>query len=218
MLYHDRQEAGRRLAVSLGAFTAAPDTAVLALPRGGIPVAAALARVLRLPLDVLAVRKLTAPQEPELALGAVARGGVTILNPEVLADLGLSAAQVRALAAREMERVEGWEGALRGGRPAVDPQGKTILAVDDGLATGASMRAAVLALRQAGAARVIAAIPVGSASACRELARVTDQTVCLQTPQRFQAVGEWYRNFPQLTDAEARQWLAAACSAPAPAA
>lgn len=214
MVYRDRQDAGRQLAASLGAFAAAPETAVFALPRGGIPVAAEVARILRLPLDVFVVRKLVLPSEPELALGAVARGGVTVVNHELLAQLGVAEAELAALAAREQERARAMEAALRGARPPVDPRQQSILAVDDGLATGASMRAAVAALRRAGAARVIAAAPVGSESACRELARLADQTVCLQTPEPFYAVGEWYHSFPQLSDAGARRWLAAEGAVP----
>lgn len=214
MVYRDRQDAGRQLAARLGAFAGAPETAVFALPRGGIPVAAEVARILRLPLDVFVVRKLVLPSEPELALGAVASGGVTAVNHELLPPLGVAEADLAAWAAREQERLREMERALRGARPALDPRQQTILVVDDGLATGASMRAAVQALRRAGAARVIAAAPVGSAAACREVARLADQTVCLRTPAPFYAVGEWYHSFPQLTDAEARRCLAAAAAVP----
>lgn len=221
MVFQDRQEAGKQLAAALGAFAGAPETAVLALPRGGIPVAAVAARVLRLPWDMFVVRKVALPSEPELALGAVASGGVTVLNHELLVRLGVAEAEAQAWAAREHQRVSQMEAELRGGRsarPTVDPRGQTILVVDDGLATGASTRAAIQALRRAGATRLVAAAPVGSAQACREIAAIADQVVCLQSPEPFFAVGEWYGSFPQLTDEEVRGWLASAGMDPGEAA
>lgn len=180
-------------------------------------MAAEVARELRLPLDILVVRKLSLPQEPELALGAVASGGAVALNLDLLERLGLSELDLGPVIARERMHVEALDQALRGAHPRLDIRRRTALVVDDGLATGATMRAAVAALQEAGAERVIGAAPVGAAASCRELARHADQMICLETPEPFHAVGEWYQEFPQVSDEEARRYLAASWRAVAKA-
>lgn len=190
---------------------------VLALPRGGIPVAAEVARELRLPLDILVVRKVSLPQEPELALGAVASGGAVALNWDLMERLGVGEEDLAPVIARERKHVEALDQSLRGSHPRLDLRRRTALVVDDGLATGATMRAAVAALQRAGAERVIGAVPVGAAATCREVARHADQMICLETPEPFYAVGEWYQEFPQVSDEEARRYLAASWKAVAKA-
>lgn len=182
---------------------------VLALPRGGVPVGYEVARELRLPLDVLVVRKLGAPGQEELALGAVAGAGVLVLNPEVVRAFGLREEQIDALAARERVEIARREALYRSGRAALDVAGHTAILVDDGLATGSTMKAAVESLRPV-AARLVVAVPVGSSGASEELRRAADEVVCLQMPERFQAVGEFYRDFNQTSDTEVQELLAVA--------
>jgi predicted phosphoribosyltransferase len=206
--FRDRTAAGRALARALGEYRDRADTVVLALPRGGVPVAYEVARALSLPLDVFVVRKLGVPRHPEYAMGAIASGGVTVMNPDVVAALHVLPAEVDAV-----RKVEGWELARRetadrSGRPSFAVRGKTVLVVDDGMATGATMRAAVEALRQRGAARIAVAVPVGAPEACRALRPLVDQVICLRTPEPFQAVGLWYDGFEQTTDDEVRDLLA----------
>jgi predicted phosphoribosyltransferase len=206
----DRIEGGRALADLLGQYARRPDTVVLALPRGGVPVAYEVARALGVPLDVFLVRKLGAPMHEELAMGAIASGGVRVLNHEVVRELDIQPEQIEATAAREAKELQRRERHYRDGRPAPEVRGRTVILVDDGLATGTTMRAAVAALRQQEPARIIVAVPVGAAQSCEELAEEADEVVCVRTPQPFYAVGLWYRNFAQTSDEEVRELLARA--------
>ena len=205
--FHDRRYAGRQLGAALAA-RQLPNPLVLGLPRGGVPVAYEVARSLGAPLDVLVVRKLGHPQQPELALGAVASGGVRVLNPAVMTDV--SAAELEAITARERAEVESREERYRRGRPAVDPAGHTAILVDDGLATGATMRAAVMAVRERSPAAVVVAVPVAPRSALGLLADQADDIVCLARPAVFFAVGQCYDDFAQVTDEEVAALLDAA--------
>ena len=218
MLFQDRADAGRQLAAQLAPFAEAPGVRVLALPRGGVPVGYEVARALHAPLDVFVVRKLGVPWQPELAMGAIASGGTRVLNAEVVRSLGIRSEEIERVAMREQQELEQRERSYRGNRPPLDLQGKTVLLVDDGLATGSSMRAAVRALQAApprapvpqnenGPARVIIAVPVAAAQTCEELRAEGHEVVCAATPEPFMAVGQWYREFSQTTDAEVRELL-----------
>lgn len=200
--FRDRREAGQRLAEALKAHANRDDVVVLALPRGGVPVAFEVAQALRVPLDLFLVRKLGAPGHPEFAMGAIAAGGVQVLSQDVIAHLGVSPAMVEQVAARERAELDRRDKAYHGDRPKAALQGKTVIVIDDGLATGSTMEAAVSALRHSGARRIIAAAPVGARDSCQRLRAVADEVVCLQTPEPFNAVGLWYRTFDQTADAE----------------
>lgn len=207
--YRDRQDAGAQLADALLDY-AGPETVVVGLPRGGMPVAAEVASRLGAPLDVFVVRKLGVPYQPELAMGAIASGGVLVRNERVLRllpDAEDSLAQVRQ---RELAVLAAREAMYRGQRPALDLAGKRVIVVDDGVATGATMKAAVKALRKSGASSVVVAVPVGAPDTCRELEAMADGLVCLQTPRLFSAVGEWYEDFGQTTDEEVGEILRSA--------
>lgn len=205
--YRDRREAGRRLAAGLAAYRGRTDVLVLGIPRGGVPVAYELARALGAPLDVIVVRKLGVPFQPELAMGAIASGGIRVLNVDVVEELGYPDSVIEAVAERELRELERREHAYRGERPALDPAGKTAIVADDGLATGSSMRAAVTSLRTRAAAAVVVAVPVGAQSTCREIGRIADDMVCPLQPETFMAVGQWYEDFGQTSDDEVRQLL-----------
>lgn len=212
-LYLDRADAGRRLAQALAARPSdqvgtAP--LVLGLPRGGVPVAYEVARALEAPLDVLVVRKLGMPGREELALGAVASGGVEVLNEELVRSLRVQPAALEAVRARELAELARREREYRGLRPPLDVRGKRVIVVDDGVATGATVRAAIEALRQAGASHVTLAVPVASPDAARQLEQLVDDLVCPATPERFGSVGQWYRSFDQTSDKEVRAILARA--------
>lgn len=207
-IFRDRADAGRRLATELARYQDSADAIVLALPRGGVPVGAEVARELRLPLDVLVVRKLGAPGQPELAMGAIASGGAVVMNPEVRSYFADQREVIDAITRREQAELARREKAYRGSRPPLDVSGKSIILVDDGAATGASMRAAVAALRAMGAKRVIAALPVCSAEAERLLSMEADEVACVEVPRSFYAVGQWYEFFDQTTDEEVRKLLA----------
>lgn len=207
MLFLDRIDAGRQLAGALSEFADQRDTLVLALPRGGVPVGFALAQELRLALDVFLVRKLGVPVQRELAMGAVASGGVRFLNTEVIRELAITPEQVEHVTALELEELGRRERVFREGFPPLEISGKTVLLVDDGLATGSTMRAAVKALQQAAPERVIVAVPVGSAATCDLLRAEADRVICLATPPSFFAVGQWYRDFTQTSDDEVRELL-----------
>lgn len=209
MRFMDRREAGRALARALRKMPGLNDALVLALPRGGVPVGYEVARALGLPLDVLVVRKLGVPGQEELAMGAVSGSGVLVVNPDVVRALGIGQEQIEARAAHERAEIARREALYRGGRSALDVAGRTALVVDDGLATGSTMMAAVRSLRPV-AGRVVVAVPVGSRAACEDLRRVADEVICLQTPEPFHAVGEFYEDFWQTSDAEVAELLAEA--------
>jgi predicted phosphoribosyltransferase len=213
MTFHDRTDAGRRLAAKLQRLAGRDDVIVLALPRGGVPVGFEVARALGAPLDVFLVRKLGVPGREELAMGAIASGGVRVVNEEVVRMLGLGEDELDAAAADELAEMRRREEAYRDGRPAPDVTGKTVVLVDDGLATGSTMRAAVQAVRKLGPKRVIVAVPVGAGDTCRAFRDVADEVVCLHAPEHFYAVGNWYEEFTQTTDDEVRELLATSTTA-----
>jgi erythromycin esterase-like protein/hypoxanthine phosphoribosyltransferase len=205
--FRNRNEAGRLLAEKLTAYANRPDVLVLALPRGGVPVAYEVARALGAPLDVFLVRKLGVPGYEELAMGAVATGGARVLNDQIVQRLGIPRYIIDAVAAREQQELARRERLYRGGRPPPDVRGRTVILVDDGLATGATMRAAIMALRQLQPARIIVAVPTASPETCDELKTEADDVVCGITPEPFLAVGHWYEDFSQITDEEVRDLL-----------
>ena len=208
MLFRDRTDAGRRLAARMTEYAGRSDVLVLALPRGGVPVAFEVARALRAPLDVFLVRKLGVPGQEELAMGAIASGGVRVVNEAVVQHLDIAPEMIDAVTAREQGELERRERAYRDDRPAPDVRGRTVILVDDGLATGSTMRAAALALRQQGPARVVVAVPVASREACAEFRGEVNDIVCAATPEPFMGVGRWYEDFSQTTDEEVRSLLA----------
>jgi erythromycin esterase-like protein/predicted phosphoribosyltransferase len=201
-LFRDRREAGRLLAEKLAAYANRPDVLVLALPRGGVPVAYEVARGLGAPLDVFVVRKLGVPGYEELAMGAIATGGVRVLNDQLVERLGIGEQAIEAIAARERQELERRERLYRGDRPPPDVRGRTVILVDDGLATGATMRAAIEALRQQNPARIVVAVPMASPEACEEMKEKADDVICAITPEPFHAVGRWYQDFSQTADEE----------------
>ena len=207
MAYRDRADAGRVLAAALGHLAGDPNVVVLGLQRGGVPVAYPVARALGAPFDVLLVRKLGVPSQPELAMGAIASGGVRVLHQAVIDSLAIPPAAVDAAASREGAELTRLESLYRADRPALDVAGRTVVVVDDGVATGSTMRAAVAALRAQQAARIVVAVPVGARETLRELAAEADEVVCALTPAGFHAVGEWYDDFTQTTDDEIRALL-----------
>jgi putative phosphoribosyl transferase len=207
MIFRDRTDAGRRLAAKLGAYAHRPDVLVLGLPRGGAPVAYEVALALAASLDIIVVRKLGVPYERELAMGAIASGGVRVLNTDVIASLNISSDVVAAVTAEEQRELERRERAYRGDRPAPVIQGRTVILVDDGIATGATIRAAVMALRQQQPARIIIAAPVAAAVTCAELRPLVDDLICLVTPDELYGIGYWYDHFQQLSDDELRAYL-----------
>jgi predicted phosphoribosyltransferase len=196
------------LAAKLAHHRDQPDVLVLALPRGGVPVAYEVARALRVPLDVFLVRKLGVPGHEELAMGAVATGSVRVLNQEVVDGLHIPEDVIEAVAARELEELKRRERLYRDGRPAPDVQGRIVILIDDGLATGATMRAALQALRQQQPARITVAVPTASRETCEALKTEVDEVVCAMMPEPFFAVGQWYEDFAQTTDDEVRRLLA----------
>jgi putative phosphoribosyl transferase len=205
--FADRVSAGQWLAETVARYAAEPDVIVLGLPRGGVPVARAVADGIGAPLDVFVVRKLGVPGHEELAFGAIASGGVRVLNDDVIRQVGLSAGQVDEITQREASQLEARERLYRGGQAAPGLAGDTVILVDDGLATGSTMRAAVQAVRAAGAARVVVAVPVAPAETCAELAAEADEVICLRQPEPFYAVGLWYEDFTPVSDDEVRQAL-----------
>ena len=207
MLFRDRADAGRRLAERLHHYAGRPDVVVLALPRGGVPVAAEVAHSLGAQLDVFIVRKLGLPGNEELAMGAIASGGSRVLNRSLLERLHVPPQTVDAVASREQRELERRERAYRGTTPPPFLRGKTVILVDDGLATGATMRAAAAALRAQDPARVVVAVPVAAASSCEEFSDVVDEVVCVETPEPFLAVGQWYEDFAQTEDEEVHRLL-----------
>lgn len=202
--YHfaDRTEAGRMLGGALSDYAGRTDVLVLALPRGGVPVAYEIARALAAPLDIWLVRKLGVPGHEELAMGAMAGTDTLVLNQEIIKLLDIDEASIDAAVDRERTELEQRNKLYRRGMPAPDIQGKTIILVDDGLATGATVRAAIVSLREASAAKIVVAVPVGSALACEKIREEADDLVCLYTPEPFFGVGQWYDNFMQTPDEE----------------
>jgi putative phosphoribosyl transferase len=209
----DRKEAGRRLAAELRDYAGQRDVIVLALPRGGVPVASEVARELGAPLDVFVVRKVGVPWHEELAMGAIASGGVRLLNEELIRAYRIDPADVEQAMRREQEELERRELLYRGGRPFPDLRNKTVILVDDGLATGSTMRVAVEALRKEEPARIVVAVPVASPETCDAFRDVADDIVCAITPEPFYAVGMWYDDFSQTTDEEVHELLASARAA-----
>ncbi|HVT45163.1 MAG TPA: phosphoribosyltransferase [Thermoanaerobaculia bacterium] len=206
--FRDRNEAGRLLAQEVSRHISdRANTIVLALPRGGVPVGHEVARALGVPFDVFIVRKLGVPGHEELAMGAIASGGVRVLNNDVLRHIPVAQQAIDAVASREQDELERRERSYRGARPPLDVQGKSVIVVDDGLATGSTMRAAVRALRSMGAARVIVAVPVAAPETCNDLGTEVDDIICLRTPSPFEAVGLWYEDFTQTTDEEVHALL-----------
>jgi predicted phosphoribosyltransferase len=207
MLFRDRTDAGRVLADKLSRYAEQPDVLVLGLPRGGVPVAYEVARALHAPLDVFLVRKLGVPGREELAMGAIASGGVRVVNEDVVRALDLSDDIIDKAAVAEQRELARREQAYRGNRPPIDARGRTVILVDDGLATGSTMRAAIAALRKQRPARIVVAVPVGAQEICEEFRHEADEIVCACTPEPFYAVGLWYNDFSQTTDDEVRDLL-----------
>jgi putative phosphoribosyl transferase len=211
-VFRDRFEAGRRLAQELRGYAGRPGLIVLALPRGGVPIGYEVARALGARLDIFIVRKLGVPGWEELAMGAIASGGVRVLNEEVVRKLPNASVLIEEATERERSEIRRREIEYRESRPAPELQGKTVILVDDGLATGATMRAAILALRKCKVTKLIVAVPVGAPETYARLRGEVDQTICLETPDDFRAVGQFYSHFAQTTDEEVRDLLARAAT------
>ncbi|HEV8431036.1 MAG TPA: phosphoribosyltransferase [Pyrinomonadaceae bacterium] len=207
MIYRNRSEAGKHLATRLATYADRDDVLVLALPRGGVPVAYEVAKELGAPLDVFLVRKLGVPGHEELAMGAIATGGVRVLNDDVVDYLRISDEVIDAFTAIELEELERRERVYRGNRPEPDVSAKTVILIDDGLATGSTMRAAVSALRQLNPARIVVAVPVSAPETCDEYRMGVDEIICAAIPEPFYGVGKWYRDFSQTTDEEVSELL-----------
>jgi predicted phosphoribosyltransferase len=208
--FRDRSDAGRQLAHRLDGYRGRDDVIVMALPRGGVPIGFEVAHELGVPLDVVVVRKLGVPGRKELAFGAIAQGGARVLNRSVVEMVGLSAPQVDEIASTEQRVLDERAAAYRGSRPLPPVEGMTVIVVDDGLATGATMRAALSALRLRRPTALVVAVPVASAETCEQMRAVADDAVCVATPAQFQAVSLWYDDFSQTTDDEVRSLLARA--------
>jgi putative phosphoribosyl transferase len=207
VIYRNRNEAGKYLATRLESYIDRNDVLVLALPRGGVPVAYEVAKVLRAPLDIFLVRKLGVPGHEELAMGAISTGGVRVLNPDVVDYLYIPTRVIDAVAKSELRELKRREAAYRGNRPEPNVSGKTVILVDDGLATGSTMRAAAAALRQQNPASIVVAVPVSAPQTCDEYRMGVDEIICAMTPEPFLGVGQWYRDFSQTTDEEVRELL-----------
>jgi predicted phosphoribosyltransferase len=205
--YRDRSEAGQVLARKLAHYAGRPDVLVLALPRGGVPVAFEVAKALHAPLDVFLVRKLGVPGHEELAMGAIATGGVRVINEDVVRMLHIPDAVIDAVAAREQQELQRREHLYRDDLPPPNVQGRTVILIDDGLATGSTMRAAVMALRKQHPARIVVAVPVAAPSTCSEFQAEVDEIICAQTPEPFYGVGFWYEDFSQISDKEVHDLL-----------
>ena len=202
--FKDRREAGRKLAQKLTAYAGQPDLLTLALPRGGVPVAYEVARALNAPLDVFLVRKLGLPGQEELAIGAIATGGVRVLNRDIIRTLSIPDEVINFVARRELQELQRRERLYRGDRPPPEVRDRTIILIDDGLATGASMRAAVVSLRAQHPARILVAVPIAAENVCEAFRTEVDEIICAVTPEPFYGVGRWYENFSQITDQEVR--------------
>ena len=207
--FQDRTDAGRLLAKKLSQYADRKDVIIMGMLRGGVPVAFEVAKSLRIPLDVFVVRKLGVPGHEELAMGAIASGGLRVLNREIIEAVGVSQAAVESVAVRELQELERQQRLYRGQTPLPELAGRTVIVVDDGLATGSTMRAAIVALRQGNPAGIIVAVPVAAADTARRLAEEADGVVCLGTPPDFHAVSMWYEDFLQTSDEEVRKLLEA---------
>ena len=207
MIYRDRVDAGKQLAKRLTDFADRDDVLVLALPRGGVPVAYEVAKALQVPMDIFLVRKLGVPGHEELAMGAISTGGVRVLNDDIVSYLRIPRDVIDAVAAGELKELERREREYRGDRPDPDVRGKTVILIDDGLATGSTMRAAAAALRQQNPTRIIVAVPVSAPQTCDEYRMGVDEIICARTPEPFFGVGMWYEDFSQTTDDEVRDLL-----------
>jgi putative phosphoribosyl transferase len=207
VLFENRADAGVKLATKLSRYANRPDVLVLALPRGGVPVAYEVARALRAPLDVFIVRKLGVPGYEELAMGAIASGGVRVMNDDIARSFDFPQTVINSIARREEAELRRRERLYRGNRPAPNVHGRTVILVDDGLATGSTMRAAAVALRQMGPSKVIVAVPVAAPETCAEFRSEVDDVICFATPDPFMAVGAWYADFSQTSDQEVRDLL-----------
>jgi len=212
--FANRTEAGQLLASNLAAYADQPHVLVLALPRGGVPVACEVAQKLHAALDVFVVRKLGLPGHEELAMGAIATGGIRVINHQVVESMGIPADVMDAVARREQIELERREHLYREGRPAANVRGRTVLLVDDGIATGSTMYAAISALRQMGASRIVVAAPTGSSETLRQMSREADEVIAVISPEEFRSVGQWYEDFTQTTDDEVRLCLAKAHGQP----
>jgi predicted phosphoribosyltransferase len=211
--FADRAEAGQVLAEKLEAYVGRDDVIVLALPRGGVPVAYEVATALGVPLDIFLVRKLGAPGHQELAMGAIASGDVVVMNEDVVRALRVSEEAIEAKIAIERRELARRESAYRDDRPPLHVEGRTVILIDDGLATGSTMRAAVTALRRQRPTRIVVAAPIGASSTCSEIQSIADEVICAVRPEPFRAVGLWYDDFEQTSDEEVRDLLARACGA-----
>ncbi|HJW34856.1 MAG TPA: phosphoribosyltransferase [Holophagaceae bacterium] len=207
LLYQDRKEAGQTLALALRAFRNRKDAIVLGLPRGGVPVACQVAEALHLPLDIFLVRKLGLPGHEELAMGALAQGNGIVFNTDVLDTYSPGNREIERAVQREQRELQRREQVYRPGKPPLDVKGRTVILVDDGLATGATMRAAVQALREQEPAAIVVAVPVGPPDTCQELELEVDQLICPRRPANFYAIGQWYEDFGQTSDEEVRALL-----------
>lgn len=207
MLFKDRTAAGQVLAQKLADYANRPNVLVLALPRGGVPVGFEVAQALNAPLDVLVVRKLGVPENEELAMGAIASGGVRILNQSIVEQIQIPDEIIATVAAQEQGELERRERMYRGDRPFPDLSGKIVILVDDGLATGATMWAAIIAVRQKQAQEIVVAVPVAAPETCEEICSKVENIICANTPSPFYSVGMWYEKFPQTTDDEVRELL-----------
>ncbi|CAN5650570.1 phosphoribosyltransferase [soil metagenome] len=208
--FRDRKDAGARLAEKLAHYAGREDVLVLALPRGGVPVAFQVVKVLGVPLDIFVVRKLGTPGHEELAMGAIATGGVRVLNDDIVRSLRVPEDAIDAAAEREGRELERRERSYRGDRPAPELRGRTVILVDDGLATGATMRAAAQAVKAQGPAKVVVAVPTAAPETCAALRAEVDEIICAETPQPFSGVGMWYDDFAHTSDEEVRELLEAA--------
>ena len=206
-IFENRVDAGRKLAKALERYAERDDVVVLGLPRGGVPVAFAVAKELHVPMDIYLVRKLGVPEQPELAMGAIASGGVRVMNEQVVRSLNISNEQIGSVVERERRELDRREQAYRGDRARPDLRGKVVVLVDDGLATGASMRAAVEAVRTQDPHRIVVAVPTAPPETCSDLEAEVEEVVCATTPEPFFGVGAWYADFSQTSDDEVRRLL-----------
>ncbi len=210
--FADRAEAGRMLASKLAGYSGRRDVIVLGLPRGGVPVASAVANALHVPLDVFVVSKLGTPWERELAMGAIAEGGVQVLDLSLMKLLGISEQEVQEVAANAQKELECRKNSYRVGRPPLELNGKTVILVDDGIATGCSILAAIAAIRRKNATRVVVAVPVAPASGCSAIRMEADEVISVEEPEMFLAVSQWYRDFKQVSDEDVQRLLASGSS------